>query len=100
MINVAIFASGSGTNAEKIIQHFKENDRIEVALILSNKQDAGVHERAAKYGVKSLTLNKEEFKNQAVLIDSLKNHKIDFIVLAGFLLLRYQREILKPFELH
>lgn len=87
MINVAIFASGSGTNAEKIIQHFQDNIQIQICLVLSNKADAGVHARAKKYGIKSLTYSRNDFNRSEVLLHTLKEHKIDFVVLAGFLLL-------------
>lgn len=86
MQRIAIFASGSGTNAEEIIKYFKEkNNDVEVALVLSNKKDAFVLQRAKKLNVPSLTFTKEELKSGKVAA-WLKEYKIDWIVLAGFLL--------------
>ena len=59
--NIAIFASGSGTNAENIIRHFQGNKDVNVALVVSNKPDAYVLVRAANLHVPSLTLTREEF---------------------------------------
>lgn len=87
MINIAIFASGSGTNAENIIKYFKTNEKINIALVLSNKKDATVLERAQKHSVPNIFLSKEDFKDPNKLLSILDNSKIDFIVLAGFLLL-------------
>ncbi len=84
MINIAIFASGSGTNAEKIMEHFASNSAIKISGVFSNKPDAFVLERASKFGVPSFTFDKKEFKEPAFAA-WLKSMKIDFIVLAGFL---------------
>lgn len=85
MINVAVFASGSGSNAENIISYFKNNENVAIKLIVSNKPDAYVHERARKTGVKSVTFSKADFESPRVMEFLQANH-IDFIVLAGFLL--------------
>lgn len=85
MKNIAILASGSGSNAEKIVAHFKNSTKARVALIASNKKGAFVLERANKLGVPSLVFSKAELENGA-LTDALIRQKIDFIVLAGFLL--------------
>lgn len=87
LINIAIFASGSGTNAENIIKYFDSNQNVQIALVLTNKKDAFVLERAKQYSVSTAYVTKEQFNNPEILIDILKEHKIDFIVLAGFLLL-------------
>lgn len=84
--NIAIFASGSGTNAENIIRYFKENDSVRVALVLSNKSDAYVLERARGLGVPSVVVPKEDWRTGTVVLERLKEYAIDFIVLAGFLL--------------
>lgn len=84
--NIAIFASGSGTNAENIIGYFKENDSVRVSLVLSNKSDAYVLERAARWGVPSAVLSKDDWRVGEKVLDLLKQHAIDFIVLAGFLI--------------
>lgn len=81
-INLAILASGSGTNAENIINYFSEHPRIQVKEVLSNKVDAYVHERAKKQGVPSHTFSKAEF-NDTSFIKRLVD--IDYIILAGFL---------------
>ncbi len=83
--NVAILASGSGSNAENIIQYFAGNDDIDFRLIVSNKFDAYVHERAKKLGIPSYTFSRMDFEDGKVL-ELLKEEQIDFIILAGFLL--------------
>ena len=85
MKNIALFASGSGSNVENIICYFQDNIHLNFPLIISNKQDAFVHERAKKLQVPSFFYKKESFENGKVLAFLLEN-KIDFIVLAGFLL--------------
>ena len=86
-IRLALFASGSGSNAENIVQYFSKNDQVQVVIILSNKKDAFVHERAKKLGIPSITLQKEVFTQHDGVLSIMKEHQIDFIVLAGFLLL-------------
>jgi phosphoribosylglycinamide formyltransferase-1 len=85
MSNIAIFASGSGTNAENIINYFSERDDIVVRLILSNKKDAYVLKRAGEHHIPSFVFDRPEFYNTQHVLDQLQKHKIDFIVLAGFL---------------
>jgi len=87
VLKIAIFASGSGSNAEAIIQHFKSHTLIEVALIVSNKENAFVLERAKKHNISSIYISNVEFKSGNSVLEKLQNHNIDFIVLAGFLLL-------------
>ena len=84
--NIAIFASGSGTNAENIIRHFQGNESARVALVVSNKPDAFVLVRAEKLGVPSLTLTRDELADGDGMADLMRRHGIDFIVLAGYLL--------------
>ncbi|MEG1563888.1 MAG: phosphoribosylglycinamide formyltransferase [Bacteroides sp.] len=84
--NIVIFASGSGTNAENIIRYFKENDSVRVALVLSNKCEAMVLERARRLGVPSATFPKEDWQTGESILALLKEYQADFIVLAGFLL--------------
>ncbi|MTI21994.1 phosphoribosylglycinamide formyltransferase [Fulvivirga sp. RKSG066] len=86
MKKIAIFASGNGSNAEEIIKHFSGHPSVEVTLILSNKPEAYVIERAKKHNIAQEVFGKEELKNGEVL-SLLKDKKIDYIVLAGFLLL-------------
>lgn len=87
MFRIAIFASGSGSNAEKITDYFKTSTDIEVALILTNNPHAYVLERAAKLGVPAITFSKNDFINTDKVLNVLQEHEIDFVVLAGFLLL-------------
>ena len=83
--NVAILASGSGSNAENIIRYFQNSKDIVFPLIISNKANAYVHERAKNLGVISYTFEKNDFENGKVL-DLLKEYHVNFIILAGFLL--------------
>ena len=83
--NIAIFASGSGTNAENIIRSFQENDLIRVALVLSNRSDAYVLERAHRLQVPSEVFLKEDWVSGEQILALLHEYHIDFIVLAGFL---------------
>ncbi|MDR1678908.1 MAG: phosphoribosylglycinamide formyltransferase [Prevotellaceae bacterium] len=83
---VAIFASGSGSNAENIINYFAQNETIKICLVLSNRSDAFVLERAKKYQIPSAVLGKKDIEEGSKLIEMLNFYDIDFIVLAGFLL--------------
>ena len=85
-IKIAIFGSGSGTNAENIMQYFNGNLSIEVALVLSNKADAYILERARLHHIPSAVFTKTDFNNTVELLSLLKECEVDFIVLAGFLL--------------
>lgn len=85
MINIAIMASGSGSNAEEIIKFFKGHLSIKVRLVLTNKQQAGVISRAKSFGVETIVFSKEEMESAAFLLHFQKR-KISVIVLAGFLL--------------
>lgn len=87
MKNIAIFASGSGTNAECIAKYFHDNTEINVRLILTNKNDAGVLKRAEKLNIRSVVFNKADLNETDKIVDILKSNNIDLIVLAGFLLL-------------
>ena len=85
MNKIAIFASGNGSNAENIISFFKEHKQIKVELVASNNPVAKVLKRAEKHGVKKIHFQKDELYNGSVL-SKLRLYKINFIVLAGFLL--------------
>ncbi|SFL41847.1 formyltetrahydrofolate-dependent phosphoribosylglycinamide formyltransferase [Porphyromonadaceae bacterium KH3CP3RA] len=86
MTRIALFASGSGSNAENIVRYFSEKEDISIPLIISNKRDAYVHERAGRLGIPSFTFSKAEFDEGLAIIDLLRTSGIDYIVLAGFLL--------------
>lgn len=85
MKNIAIFASGSGTNVERIIKHFMTSDLAKVTLILSNKVDAFVLERAKKASIPSFCFSRDQINKTGEVNKMLIDEKIDYIVLAGFL---------------
>jgi len=85
MKKIAIFASGSGTNAENLINYFSNEKSVTVSLVLTNKPDAYVLERARKLSVKSVIFDRVDFYGSTGVLDILKKEEIDFIVLAGFL---------------
>lgn len=82
---IAIFASGAGSNAEKIIQHLQDHPVIRVALIVCNKPEAGVFNIAAAQGIPTLLIEKERFFRGDSYLSDLSALQIRFIVLAGFL---------------
>lgn len=82
---IAIFASGSGSNAQKIMEHFKYSDDVEVALVLSNNPDAYVLQRADNFEIPSHIFDRNDFYQTDEVVDLLKRLEIDLIVLAGFL---------------
>ncbi|ARS38649.1 phosphoribosylglycinamide formyltransferase [Sphingobacteriaceae bacterium GW460-11-11-14-LB5] len=82
---IAIFASGSGSNAQKLMEHFKRSNEIEIALVLTNNADAYVLQRADNFEIPTHIFDKNEFYKTDEVVDLLKNLEIDFIVLAGFL---------------
>jgi phosphoribosylglycinamide formyltransferase-1 len=84
-VKIAIFASGSGTNAENIASSFAGSTDINVTCILSNKADAFVLERARKLGIPSLVFNRQEFYETDHILQFLKRESISWIILAGFL---------------
>jgi phosphoribosylglycinamide formyltransferase-1 len=82
---IAIFASGSGSNAQKLMEHFKRSADIEIALVLTNNPEAYVLQRADNFEIPSHIFDRAEFYQTDSIIEILKNLDIDFIVLAGFL---------------
>ena len=88
MDNIAIFASGSGSNAENIIRHFNGGHTASVKLVVCNKENAQVLERAGKLNVPSVVMQKEELTcgNPQKLLSLLDEYHINIIVLAGYLL--------------
>ena len=85
MINIAIFVSGSGTNCENLIRYFKDSERVNCALVVSNKADAYALVRAEKLGVPTAVVPKPELNDPQVMMPLLQKYGIQFIVLAGFL---------------
>ncbi|MDR0430970.1 MAG: phosphoribosylglycinamide formyltransferase [Tannerellaceae bacterium] len=85
MKNIAIFASGSGTNAENISKYFADNKNIRVVVVLSNNKNVKVHERVNKLGIPSFVFSRDEFAEGTPVINKLADYAADFIVLAGFM---------------
>lgn len=101
MKNIAIFVSGSGTNCENIIRHFSGHQQVNIALVLSNRADAYALVRAQRLGVPTAVVSKSEFNDEKKMNTLLDSYHINFIVLAGFLLMvpsflirRYDRHML------
>lgn len=86
MINLAVFASGGGTNCENIIRYFKDSDKVNVALVVANKTGIPALEKAERLGVPTRVLSKADLNREDVALPLMKEYSIDFIVLAGFLL--------------
>jgi len=95
MKHVCIFASGNGTNAQNIIECFKKTKNIEISLVLSNKKDSYVLQRAKLLDVSNRFFSREDFHNYTIL-KLLEEYEIDFIVLAGFLWL-IPKELLRAY---
>lgn len=85
MKQIAIFASGAGSNARQLIRHFQGSSLARVSLIVCNKPGAGVLDIAAEYGIPTLLLDRQLFLNTDTYIKELEARHIDFVVLAGFL---------------
>jgi phosphoribosylglycinamide formyltransferase-1 len=83
-VNIAVFASGGGSNAEAIIQHFKSVDNGHIALIVTNNETAGIIKRAKDHNI-PFFIHGKEAESDASLLELMQEHKIDFIVLAGYL---------------
>lgn len=101
MINLAVFASGGGTNCENIIRYFKGSDKVHVALVVANKAGIPALEKAERLGVPTRVLSKADLNREDVALSLMKEYSIDFIVLAGFLLVipdflirEYERRII------
>jgi phosphoribosylglycinamide formyltransferase-1 len=87
MKRIAIFASGSGSNAEKICAYFSDRTDVQVNLILTNNPQAGVIQRARKYSIPVIVFDKKTFYDTDRIVEILKNNHIDLVVLAGFMML-------------
>ena len=84
MKNIVIFASGSGTNAERLIEYFKSNQEIRVKAVFTNNPKAGVIDKASKYFLPVYLFSKKDLQSEVVL-NELKKLNTDLIILAGFL---------------
>ncbi len=85
MKNIVIFASGDGSNAEAIVKHFAANDSIKVKCVLTNRINAGVHQRMESLGIPTYNFPKEVWSDANEIVRFLQKENTDFIVLAGFL---------------
>jgi len=84
--NIAFFASGNGSNVQNIVEYLKDKPEIVPALVLTNKANAFVIERAKKLNIPCIVFSSQELKAGAVIKEAMRKYEIDFIVLAGFLL--------------
>jgi phosphoribosylglycinamide formyltransferase 1 len=82
---IAVFASGSGSNAQRLAEYFKDSVVCEVSVIYCNNPDAYVLERAKLLGVPAVLFNRDTFYNNTSILNDLKSRQIDWIILAGFL---------------
>ncbi len=85
MKNIAVFASGSGSNAENIARYFANSEKNRVAVVLSNNKKAGVHARMERLGIPSFTFSRDEFVDGSVILSCLKDYDVSLIVLAGYM---------------
>ena len=98
MINIAIFASGSGTNAEGLIKYFASSKEVKIKLVVTNNPNAGVVKRAEAHKKNIQLISKEALNNYTdQIIDFLQTEKVDLIVLSGFLLL-LPKKIIQAFS--
>lgn len=99
MIKLAILASGNGTNAQRISEYFAKSDSVRVDCIIYNVKDAYVAERARKLGVPAYYFGREDFYRNGRVLSFLKEHDIDWVILAGFLWL-VPEDIIEAFPQH
>ncbi len=84
---LAVFASGSGSNAENLIRYFQGHPDIKIALVVSNRQDAFVLKRAKRYDVPAVVVTSQEWQQEGFIKNLFSKNNIDGVVLAGYLLL-------------
>ena len=85
MTKLAIFASGNGTNAQRISEYFAHHDMVQVACIVYNRKDAFVAERARRLGVPAQYFGRKDFYENGRVLNYLRSQGIDWVILAGFL---------------
>ncbi|HXA01855.1 MAG TPA: phosphoribosylglycinamide formyltransferase [Cytophagaceae bacterium] len=83
--NIAIFASGSGSNAQKIMGYFQGSENIRVKYLLSNNKEAYALERAEKMGIETKIFNRRAFRESDEIVEFLVNNEVSWVILAGFL---------------
>ncbi len=84
---VSVFASGSGSNAEKFFEFFQNDAQIEIVSVFTNNKSAGVIERANRFSIPHHVYNRTFWERGDVIMKILKEEQVDYIVLAGFMLL-------------
>ncbi|HRG36421.1 MAG TPA: formyltransferase family protein, partial [Chitinophagales bacterium] len=84
-LKIALFLSGSGSNARNICSYFKNHEQIEVSIILSNKENSGAKHVSAEFDIPYFIFTRAEFYDTSIVAEELKKNKIDTLVLAGFL---------------
>ncbi len=84
-MKLALFASGNGSNAIAIIKHFEKHKGVDVALVLSNKSNAPIVQKAEGLGIKVVTVTNEAASNPIILLNLMEDYSIDYIILAGYL---------------
>jgi len=82
---IALFCSGSGSNAQKIMDYFKGSETLEVVILMANKEDAFALERAKKMEVPTFVFNRKDFYETNEVINELKKRGVEWVILAGFL---------------
>ena len=87
MKRLALFASGNGSNVQRIAEYFKDNPHVEISAVFTNNPNAGVLKRCSVLGLTAVIFNKNDFYNSTKIVDMVKAFDVDLIVLAGFLLL-------------
>lgn len=83
--NIAIFASGSGSNTEKIIEYFKDRDDVHISAVYTNNRTAGVLKKAKNRNVDTVVFDRSDFYNSELIINDLQRRQVKLIILAGFL---------------
>lgn len=86
-VQLAILGSGNGTNAQRICEYFADSKDVNVACIIYNRKEAYIAERAKRLGVEARYFNKHDFNEGDTVLNYLREKKIDYVILAGFLLL-------------
>lgn len=84
-INIAIFASGSGTNAQAILEYFQDSNEVDIVCIYSNNYSAYALTRGKNFGIDTFTFSKNDFYKSDTVVNHLNDNKIDLIILAGFM---------------
>ncbi|HUH45998.1 MAG TPA: phosphoribosylglycinamide formyltransferase [Arenibacter sp.] len=85
MKRIVLFASGSGSNVENIVHHFRENPEIHISCVLSNNRQAQVFKRCSRLHISALYFNRHSFYKSDCILEILRSLDPDLIVLAGFL---------------